>query len=181
MEAEVEFWVKVPGYEEHYEISNMGRLRSFDRWIANKKGAPVFYESRIMKTPKGGSYCQGVLRKPGVKPWSFRVHRLVAEIFVHRPSGKDYVDHISGDTADNRASNLRWCTCKENTYYGMYETRTIKVKGTDHPMSKLTEDDVRAIRLELAEGATQKSLSLKYGVKQSNISSIYRGKIWGHI
>ena len=43
-----------------------------------------------------------------------RVHRLIAECFIQRIDGKDYIDHINGVRDDNRVENLRWCTHKEN-------------------------------------------------------------------
>ena len=42
------------------------------------------------------------------------VHRIVAYAFLPFVSGKDYVDHINTIRHDNRASNLRWVTPKEN-------------------------------------------------------------------
>lgn len=38
---------------------------------------------------------------------------LLHRFLLHAPKGK-YVDHINGDTKDNRISNLRICTNKEN-------------------------------------------------------------------
>lgn len=45
------------------------------------------------------------------------VHRLVAAAFIPNPDDLPEIDHINGDKADNRASNLRWCTHRQNCMY----------------------------------------------------------------
>lgn len=48
---------------------------------------------------------------------SYKVHRLIATIFVHNdnPEEKNIVDHINHDKTDYRIENLQWCTQRENS------------------------------------------------------------------
>lgn len=55
-------------------------------------------------------------------------------------------------------------------------------KGERHHRAKLTEPDVRDIRLRYADGGIRQSdLALEYGVPQSTISQIVLRKIWAHV
>ena len=44
-------------------------------------------------------------------------HRIIASIFCERETGKDFVNHIDGNKANNDASNLEWVTRSENTLH----------------------------------------------------------------
>lgn len=55
-------------------------------------------------------------------------------------------------------------------------------RGTRNPRSKLTEDDVRAIRAAYrAGGITQKALGARYGVSKTLVRDIMTGKLWSHV
>jgi hypothetical protein len=59
--------------------------------------------------------------------------------------------------------------------------RTAVGVGERHGMSKLTEADVRTIRVELACGVLQAVLASRYGVGRTAISAIKTGKLWRHV
>ena len=55
-------------------------------------------------------------------------------------------------------------------------------RGERHPRAKLTEADVRAIRVRYAAGGvTQKRLADEFGVTESNIKLIIDRKSWNHV
>lgn len=60
-----------------------------------------------------GTYLRCMIRVNGRKR-NMRVHRLVAMAYLERKAGQVEVDHINGDTLDNRVENLRWVTRSEN-------------------------------------------------------------------
>ena len=55
---------------------------------------------------------------------SVKMHRLI----MGSPKGM-VVDHINGDTLDNRRSNLRVCTSQQNSFNARAQTGTSKYKG----------------------------------------------------
>jgi len=86
-----------------YHVSDDGRVRSF-----------YFGKSRILKPvlePKG--YLRLGLTMPEGRKF-FRVHRLVAALFLEKPEGCTMVDHIDRDRANNNVSNLRWVSYSIN-------------------------------------------------------------------
>lgn len=74
-----EIWKDIPGYEGLYKISSYGN-------IMNKKNNNLKYMNR-----RGYLYVSLWKNNKGKK---YRVHRLVAEIFIPKTQGKDVVNHI---------------------------------------------------------------------------------------
>lgn len=101
-----ETWKDIPGYENLYQISSTGRVKSLNyrRTGEEKVLNPMLDNDGYYYV----SLCKNGERK------NFKVHRLVALSFIPNPDNKECVDHINGDRLDNRVENLRWCTIKEN-------------------------------------------------------------------
>ena len=49
---------------------------------------------------------------------SFLLHRLLAIVFIPNPNTYEVVDHIDGNTKNNKLENLQWCTQKQNVQKG---------------------------------------------------------------
>lgn len=55
----------------------------------------------------------------------YKVHRLVAETFLKKTDGKDYVNHKDEIKTNNVMDNLEWCTHRYNDNYGTRTERLI--------------------------------------------------------
>lgn len=112
----IELWKDIEGYENLYQVSNLGRVRSLDR-LVNNNGSIELRKGKILKGGMSGrnvNYYYVGLSKEG-KVSNKYIHRLVAESFIENPENKPTVDHINRDTSNNTIDNLRWATYKEQT------------------------------------------------------------------
>ena len=109
-----ETWKPVVGWEELYEVSDQGRVRSVDRTIHYKDGQTRRHKGRVLKPWKNRKgYLQVSLYGEG-RTNKF-VHRIVLEAFVGDcPEGLETL-HIDGNPANNHVGNLKWGTSSENS------------------------------------------------------------------
>lgn len=134
-----EKWVPIQGYEGIYEISNLGNLRSIERFVISelsriKERRLKGKQMKKFLTKKG--YFRISLRK-GLSYKKFFVHRLVALSFgINKPDGKDQINHINGIESDNRLENLEWCNQSENQQHSYRNGRTPWNKGLKNPYRK---------------------------------------------
>lgn len=108
MNYENEVWKPVPGYEGHYEVSDMGRVRSIKFGMIK-----MLKQSQRVKD----KYYSVTLCLNGKEKHYF-VHRLVYEAFEKPISKGLQIDHINGIKTDNNISNLREATNYQNSIYG---------------------------------------------------------------
>ena len=113
----MEIWKDIEKYEGLYQVSNMGRVKSLERFRKGKHNSLVFANEKILKgkIDKDG-YLEYTLSKDG-KLKSYRAHRLVAKAFIPNPNNYPIINHINKIKDDNRAKNLEWCTNQYNTEY----------------------------------------------------------------
>lgn len=98
----MEIFRPVKGYEKEYEISNIGNVRSIR-------------SGKILKPNTDKSGYKYFVFSVNSNRHTMKAHRLVADAFIPNPESKPTVDHINGIRTDNRVSNLRWATHKEQS------------------------------------------------------------------
>lgn len=174
----IETWIDVKGYESFYQVSNMGNVRSKDRTVACRRLGTKNLKGRTLTcTIDTVGYCKVTLQDQGRnKVW--KVHRLVAEHFIDKVEGKEIINHIDNDRANNRVENLEWCTPKENTSHMHSQGRNYSAAGEDNPACKLT--DAQVVEIKSLKGVqSQTQIALLYGVSRQHIGKIHNGKIRG--
>ena len=182
-----EQWMPIvmTGFTGLYEVSDAGQVRSLDRVINRKDGSSEFKLGRVLKPAKSASgYCFIALANQGRRKLIV-VHRLVATAFIGQSNGK-HVNHIDFDKTNNAVENLEWVSPKENTAHSinsgrwekLHKNKMILASRNPKRATKLTSDDVSAIRSACASGEYQHEIAKRYGIIQSTVSKIKRGAIW---
>lgn len=162
--------VAMPGYQDFYDVSDHGRVRSRKR-INPKILCPY--------TDRDG-YQRVYLSWPINTAKSYGVHRLVLLTFIGPPPTDDHeVAHNDGVPGNNRISNLRWSTRKENaadkTLHGTL------YKGSTHHLAKLSESDIANIFKLRKDGLTHREIAKHYPVTESGVGQILCGTCWKHL
>lgn len=172
-ERAAERWLPINGYEQRYEVSDMGRVRV----VQDRKGGvwrhlsnPIILVPQV--TGKRGEYRHAGLYE-GRRIKSVAVQKLVLDHFVGpRPNGLQRA-HENGRAWDNRLSNLSYKTPVEN--HADKAIHGTQLKGEAHPMAKLTKRKVLAIR---RASGTQRSIAARYGITQTTVHHIRSGRTW---
>ena len=108
-----EIWKDIQGYEGLYQVSNLGRVRSYLK--LNGRGLDKNPHILTPKVDKDG-YFEFNLRKNKTSKY-FRCHRLVAQAFIDNAENEPQVNHINGIKTDNRVENLEWVSVIENIHH----------------------------------------------------------------
>lgn len=128
-----EIWKDIKGYEGLYQVSNLGRVKSLNRYVNSglKNQKKVKKKGRVLRPANNiHGYLFVTLQKNRRKEIK-TVHRLVAETF-----NPQQVNHIDGNKHNNNLNNLEWCTQKYNIQEAWRLGLAKQKKGKEHLQSK---------------------------------------------
>ena len=167
----IEIWKKIPGFSR-YEASSLGQIRStnYKRTGKTKTLNPSISKDGYLRTMLLND--EGKYKSGGVHTW------VALTVIGGRPEGKE-VNHIDGVKTHNAISNLEYCTrsenCKHAIKLGLWEIK----HGSKNGNSKLTEQDVLAIREYAKKNGPRygrRALAEKYGISDSHIKDVISGR-----
>jgi len=176
---ESEVWAPVCGYEDYFEVSNRGRVRSLPRHYVDAIGRKQFVRGKLLalNTNSAGYPLANLCVKMVYR--AVPVHTLVLTTFKGaRPRGMECC-HNDGNRKNNLLSNLRWDTRAGNMADKI--AHGTHMEGVRCPKAKLCNEKVKEIRRRIAGGEQQKSLALEFGVSRSVICEVNKGRAWSHV
>lgn len=176
-----EGWMPIPGYEGRYDVSDMGRVRSYVGGGGRIDPVPILMRQSSIK-PRGYFVVRLYSGKAGAST-GMLVHRLVLFAFVGPPpESQKHACHGNDNPTDNRLSNLRWGSQSENVIDAYRNARAgVRTRGAGQHLSKITDDDVREMRRLHAGGMSYGKLARAYKMSAPNVASIIKRRTWKHV
>ena len=158
---------------EKFKISNYGRIINckLDKEFLVKEYFINGYQNLPVKQKKNGKHT------------SRYVHRLVAEHFLEKNDGEEYVIHLNYDKTDNRVENLKWATKREKELHQFSNPNWEGViKKRNKKIGKLSEGKVKIIKRQLKNNRTRINMIAKrFGVSDTQIHRIKKGENWSSV
>jgi hypothetical protein len=150
-------------FNAEVEVSNFGSVRTIDRKVKYSDK----YINAKGRTLKPAIDKKGYLRvafKQSGKHTTFKVHRLVAQLFVSNDFNKPMVNHKDGNKKNNNFENLEWVTNSENIQHA-FDNGLMKAKRLhESPRSKQTKEGIERMCYLRSLGMSYQSIANEVGV-----------------
>lgn len=171
-ELQQERWLPVPGLEEYYSVSDLGRVR-------RDKAGPSTRVGRILRpVDAGNGYLRVYLGTSPQDRTLIMVHALVLAAFSIGPRNpeKDEINHKDFNSANNRLSNLEYVSHLENQQHARRGGR-YRIHEAHHG-AKINMPIAREIRYLKSNGWSMGSLARHFSVSRSTIYDVVHCHIW---
>ena len=168
-----ERWKDIEGYEGLYQVSNMGRVKSLSRFHNNKTVGFMTKDIILSKRPNKEYLCVALYKDKKRKDIS--IHRLVADAFLPKIDGKDWVNHKDGNKKNNCVQNLEWCTPKENVRHAFSNGLNHVERGQSNKRSRKINQytlDGKYVATWYGLGEIHRNLNINKG----NVDACLKGK-----
>jgi len=149
-----EIWKDIKGYEGLYQVSNFGRVKSLK------------FKPKVLKNVTNYGYYPTIYLFKNNQMKMFKIHRLVAKIFIDNPNNFPCVNHKDGQKTHNNVTNLEWVTIKKNNIHA--------IKNKLHHKSNLTKDDIIKIRKLRIKNKTYFTIAKLFNISCNHASRICR-------
>lgn len=173
-------WKHARDYENLYEVSSTGLIRTIPREIIRSNGRKYTVKRRVLKPAKDGcGYLRVGLSKNG-KLFTEKVHRLVAKTFLVADYSLE-VNHKNGIKTENNIENLEFVTRSQNQLHAFKTGLQTGKKGELNSSAKI--DDIKALTIKtlICSGWKLIDISRELAVSIHIVKDISRGKTWSHI
>lgn len=159
----MEVWKNIKGYEGIYTISNLGRVKG----------------TKVLKPciNSNGYYRVNLCDKGKRKQYIVQVLMAITFIDKHYRKNKLQCNHIDGDKANNKLSNLEIITKSENEKHA-FKIGLKSHKGNNHNRRKINSDDAENIRRLYNLGIDSRDLADRYGLTRGHIYKIKNFETW---
>lgn len=175
----VEEWRDVVGFEDSYEVSSLGTVRSKDRvktFESRGKLITRLFRGKVLspKIDKDG-YKHYILSCESV-PTHVRGHRIVASAFIANPLNLPIINHKDNNPANNEVTNLEWATNTTNQRHSYREGRGKSKAGKC--FSEFSKEDFDELVSKYQEGYSYTELKNYFGLgcRQDYIGSVLAGE-----
>jgi hypothetical protein len=113
----MEIWKDIPNFENYYQVSNLGRVKSLSRIVYNRGLTPFIKKEKILTNRVKDNLYLFITFSVNGKKKNFYIHQLVAMAFLgHKPDRFNLViNHKNHNVTDNSVWNLEIVTNRENS------------------------------------------------------------------
>lgn len=187
VDIEKEIWKEID-LNPYYLVSNKGRVKSIGRYVNTKFGTR-YKKEKILTQHDCHGYLRVGFNNSAGKLVYLLVHRLVMYAFGEKRSYPEWeIDHINGNSHDNRFKNLEYVSSSENTKrayaLGLQDKKILSLSKRNRIM---TPEQIEEMKKEfIAEGRSigphvnnidfYRRYAKKYNMKPRSVYNVLTGR-----